>query len=376
MSGCRGPEGSVRVELPGGRRAGAHLPLSLGLPRLAERAAQIGASALQLFSDNPTAWRRRAGPPPGAATFRRRLTELDIAPVAIHAAYLVNLAGPDDELFARSVQVMQSELAVTTELGARYVTVHAGSHRGSGTEAGVARLVNGLERSLADRPAAGGSPTVVLENSSGGGGNMASTIEDMATILDAAGARGLDGRLGVCLDTAHLWGAGYDISTAPGIDSLLRDFDERIGLSRLVMIHFNDSHSALGSRHDRHAHVGEGRIGTAGMAHLLRHPALDHVTFLLETPDMEDGFDQVNMARIADLAAGRPLTPGPETAPGRKAFGPTAPGSKGAANPNAWTDSESSSADGRGRWSADGRTFDGSSEAGPIESERLPAHRP
>ena len=363
MSGCRGPEGSVRVELPGGRRAGAHLPLSLGLPRLAERAAQIGASALQLFSDNPTAWRRRAGPPPGAATFRRRLTELDIAPVAIHAAYLVNLAGPDDELFARSVQVMQSELAVATELGARYVTVHAGSHRGSGTEAGVARLVNGLERSLADCPAGGGSPMVVLENSSGGGGNMASTIEDMATVLDAAGARGLDGRLGVCLDTAHLWGAGYDISTPPGIDSLLLEFEERIGLARLLMIHFNDSHSALGSRHDRHAHVGDGKIGTAGMAHLLCHPALNHVTFVLETPNMEGGFDQVNMARIADLAAGRPLTPGPEMETSSKAPWATAKGPQ-TADPTASSGSR--------RSSARGGAADGLPQRGPIDHPGQP----
>jgi deoxyribonuclease-4 len=284
------------------------------LPRVAERAAEIGASALQIFSDNPTSWRRRSGPPPDAEEFLSRLAEFDIAPVAIHAAYLVNLAGPDDGLFERSVQVLRSELATAPELGARYVNVHAGSHRGSGTEAGVSRLVGGLERSLADGPAGSDAPMVVLENSSGGGATMASTIEGMAAVLDAAEARGIDGRLGVCLDTAHLWGAGYDISTAPGVESVLSDFDEQIGLSRLVMIHFNDSHSPLGSRHDRHAHIGEGRIGTAGMAHLLRHPDLDHVTFLLETPGMEQGYDQVNMARIGDLTFGRPLTPGPETA--------------------------------------------------------------
>lgn len=365
MSGRRRPEGSVRVELPGGRRAGAHLPLSLGLPRIAERAAEIGASALQLFGDNPTAWRRRAGPPPDAATFRRRLTELDIAPVAIHAAYLVNLAGPDDELFARSVQVMQHELALAPELGARYVNVHAGSHRGSGVEAGVARLVDGLERSLADGPRDGGSPTVLLENSSGGGDTMASTIEEMAMVLDAAETRGLDGRLGVCLDTAHLWGAGYDISTPPGIDSVLFEFDQRIGLARLLMIHFNDSHAALGSRHDRHAHVGDGKIGTAGMAHLLCHPALDHVTFMLETPDMEGGFDRVNMARIADLVAGRPLTPGPDIETNSSASGAMAKGPQ-TAGPRAASGSRSSS--------ARSETVDSLPERDSID--RRPQHQP
>jgi deoxyribonuclease-4 len=310
------------------------LPLSVGLPRVAERAAEIGASALQLFSDNPTAWRRRAGPPADSSAFRGRLTELNIDPIAIHAAYLVNLAGPDDELFARSVEVMRSELAVAPEFGARYVNVHAGSHRGSGTQAGIARLVDGLERSLAGSPSGSGAPTILLENSSGGGNNMASTIEELATVLDAAEARGLDGRIGVCLDTAHLWGAGYDISTPAGIDALLLEFEERIGLARLLLIHFNDSHSALGSRHDRHAHLGDGRIGTAGMAHLLCHPALDHVTFVLETPDMEGGFDQVNMARIGDLAAGRPLTPAPEIDAGSKTPRPPAKGPLRATEPN------------------------------------------
>ena len=121
-----------RVELRGGRRAGVHLPMAMGLVRVAERASEIGASALQIFSDNPTAWRRRAETPPEAAAFRLRIEELDIRPVAIHAAYLVNLAGPDDDLFGRSVEMIRHELAHAPEFGARFVNVHVGSHRGTG----------------------------------------------------------------------------------------------------------------------------------------------------------------------------------------------------------------------------------------------------
>ena len=129
-------------------------------------------------------------------------------------------------------------------------------------------------------------------------------------ILDAADARGLGDRLAICLDAAHLWGAGYDVSSPAVVDEVLSSFDRLIGLRRLAMVHLNDSTSALGSRHDRHAHLGEGQIGREGLAHLLCHPALDHVAFYLETPEMENGYDAVNVARLGDLAHGRPLTPG------------------------------------------------------------------
>ena len=315
-----GRERTARVRLPGGRRAGVHLPMGLGLVRIAERADEIGASALQIFSDNPTAWRRRAEAPPEAEAFRRRLAELEIGPVAIHAPYLVNLAGPDDELFGRSVGLMRHELQHAHEFGARFVNVHVGSHRGAGVDAGIRRLVDGLQQAMdgSHPPETDSSaPLVVLENSSGGGFAVGATIEELALVLDAAGARGLEGGLAICLDAAHLWGAGYDVSNPAAIDEVLATFDRLIGLERLVMVHLNDSESAMGSRHDRHAHIGEGRIGREGLAHFLCHPRLDHVVFYLETPGMENGWDAVNVARLADMAEGRPLTPGlkPEREP-------------------------------------------------------------
>jgi deoxyribonuclease IV len=288
--------------------------MGLGLVRVVERTAEIGGSALQIFSDNPTAWRRRVEAPPEAAAFRQRLADLDIGPVAIHAAYLINLAGPDDDLFERSVAMLAHELAHAPEFAASFVNVHVGSHRGAGRDAGIERLVDGLERATAETPASGldsAAPLVVLENSSGGGFAIGVTVEELAMVLDAAAARGIDDRLAFCLDVAHLWGAGYDVSRPAEIDSLLSAFDRLIGLRRLVMVHLNDSHSGLGSRHDRHSHLGEGQIGRDGLAHFLCHPSLDHVAFYLETPGMEDGYDAINVARLGDLAAGRPLTPGP-----------------------------------------------------------------
>jgi deoxyribonuclease-4 len=172
---------------------------------------------------------------------------------------------------------------------------------------GLAQILDGLP-SLADDPDAA---LVVLEDASGGGDSLGSTLEELAMVLDAAETRGLDGRIRVCLDSAHLWGAGYEVSRPEVIDAILADFDRLIGLRRLAMIHLNDSTSALGSRHDRHTHLGDGEIGRAGLAHLLRHPALSHVAYYLETPRMEDGYDAVNVARLADLVEDRPLTPGP-----------------------------------------------------------------
>ncbi len=284
---------------------------------------------MQVFADNPTAWRRRSELPDGVDEFRARLDRHDIGPLAVHAAYLINLAGNNDEFYERSIEVLSSELAIAAALGAHYVNVHVGSHRGSGPEAGTARVVDALERVLDHHTAAADHlPVLVFENGSGGGDCLGATVEELAGLLDAAGRRGLDARLGFCLDAAHLWGAGYDISGPAGVDAVVTRFDELVGIERLRMIHLNDSVSPLGSRHDRHTHVGAGEIGAAGLGRLLSHPSLDHVAYYVETPFMEDGFDAVNVGRMDDLAAGRelrPLPPEPEHPTRRPRFSSPSP---------------------------------------------------
>jgi deoxyribonuclease IV len=298
--------------LPDGRRIGAHLPLGTGMVRAVERAAEIGASAIQIFGDNPTAWRRRLEPPREQPAFRARLAELDIAPVTIHAAYLVNLAGPDTDFFERSVEVLIRELQAAPGFGARFVNVHTGSHRDTGVGAGTARIAEGVARSLGATEDGPDNVALILENSAGGGYGIGATVEELAGIADAIAARGIPaGRVGFCLDTAHAWAAGYRLSDPESTDVLLADFDARIGLERLRIIHLNDSKSALGSHMDRHEHVGAGQIGEIGMAHILRHPRLGHVTYYLETPGMDEGYDAINMARAVALAEGRPLEPLP-----------------------------------------------------------------
>jgi deoxyribonuclease-4 len=294
-----------------GRRIGAHLPLAAGLVRAAGRAHEIGATALQVFADNPNAWHRREEPSGELSALRERLAEYDIQPVAIHAAYLINLAGPEPDFWERSIGVLAAELGAAAGYGASLVNVHAGSHRGAGLEAGVARLGEGIARAVVaaetDEP-----PTVVIENSAGSGWTIGATVEELARIAEAVASEGVPvDRLEFCLDTAHLWAAGHRIDRPDGVEALLAAFERELGLDRLVLVHLNDSKSANGSRADRHEHLGAGQIGAAGLGHLLRHPALEHVTFILETPDMDEGFDAVNMARARDLLAGRPLQPLP-----------------------------------------------------------------
>ena len=298
--------------LPDGRRLGAHLPLGTGMVRAVDRAKEIGASAIQIFGDNPTAWRRRTEPPREQAAFRERLLEHDIRPVAIHAAYLVNLAGPDEGFFESSVGVLINDLRSAPGFAARYVNVHTGSHRGAGVAAGTQRIAEAVARVLAEADDGPDGAMLILENSAGGGFGIGATVEELANIAEAIAARGVgDERVGFCLDTAHAWGAGYRLSDPDATDELLAAFDARVGIGRLRMVHLNDSKSELGSNSDRHEHVGAGQIGEAGMAHILRHPSLAGVTYFIETPGMDEGYDAINIARAQALAAGRPLEPLP-----------------------------------------------------------------
>lgn len=181
-----------RLAALGGRRIGPHQPLSGGLLKAAERAREIGATAVQVFADNPTAWPRRTEPPAGIDRFRARLAELDIEPLAIHASYLVNLCGSDEEFRRRSVETLIAEMRMAVHYGARFVNVHIGSHKGLGREEGIARLAVGLleiDRAVGRAPDV---PLLVLENSAGMGDGVGSRLEDLVDILEAATTAGLE----------------------------------------------------------------------------------------------------------------------------------------------------------------------------------------
>ncbi len=192
--------------------------------------------------------------------------------------------------------------------GPRALNVHIGSHKGSGPEAGIERVGWVLARILDGRPSDGADPRLVLEDSAGQGGGIGVTIEELGAILDAAERHGADrSRLGICLDTAHLWAAGYAIDDPMAIDELFDSVDRVLGPDGLAMIHLNDLRVRRGSRADRHEHIGAGSIGGVGLGHLLRHPRLAALPMILETPGMASGWDAVNMDRVRVLLAGQQL---------------------------------------------------------------------
>lgn len=285
-----------------------HLGVRHGLLRAARRSRQIGARALQIFTDNPVAWRRRPEPPLQAPEFVDYGAREGLRTIAIHASYLINLAGSSEPFASQSREGLIHELQGAPAYGASLVNTHIGSHRGMGREAGLARICETVAAALDATPA---GVRLVLENSSGGGDLLGSRIEDLARILDVIGARVATGgaALAFCLDIAHLWGAGYDVSDAPGASAVIDRFAELIGLERLALIHLNDSRSLLGSRGDRHEHVGAGRIGPEGLAAFLRDSRLAATTFILETPGVDEGYDAINMRRAWLLYSGATMLP-------------------------------------------------------------------
>lgn len=294
------------------RLIGPHLQLGHGLLEAADRAQAIGARAVQVFTDNPVAWRRRPDLPTELPEFRQRLAGAGIEHIAVHAPYLVNLCGANDEFWSRSVATMAHELVVGRAYGAQHVVMHIGSHNGLERSEGVERLVRGLGAVLqgADEqaPADGPLPRLVLENAAGMGDGIGSSLEDLAEILARADAVGLPlERLGVCLDTAHLWGGGYDVGSSTWIEWLAERAERLLDRANVVMLHLNDSRVALGSRLDRHEHIGAGRIGRAGLRDLLIHPWLGALPTFLETPGMDSGYDAINLERARLLAEGEEL---------------------------------------------------------------------
>jgi deoxyribonuclease-4 len=281
-----------------------HLGVATGYLRAARRARRIGATALQIFSDNPTAWRRRPEPPPDAERFVAYAAAAGISPIAIHASYLINMAGTAEPFASQSRAGLIHELQRAPVFGARYVNTHIGSHRGIGRAAGIRRIGENVDAILDETPP---EVTLVLENGAGGGDTMGASLEELAAILGAV-SRGHQ-RLAFCLDTAHLWGAGYDVGTVDGASAVIDRFAELVGLEHLALIHLNDSRSQRGSRTDRHEHLGAGRIGPEGLAALLRDPRLAAATFVMETPGEEVGYDAVNLRRARLLYGGQTELP-------------------------------------------------------------------
>jgi deoxyribonuclease IV len=277
-------------------RLGVHVKIGKGLPAAVEAAERLGCETIQIFAGNPNAWHESAVHPDAAEAFRLRIQQSGITPVTLHTAYLLNLASKDDLIYSRSVKALTLALNRANLLDADYVVTHIGSHGGSGYEFGLQRIQNAVRAALLE---SSGAKTVLLESGAGAGNTIGSRFEHLADIL--AGLDDYDERVGVALDTAHLWGAGYDISQPDRVNSVLDEFNNLIGLQRLKLIHLNDTQVPLGCHRDRHWHIGKGNIGLEGFRTLVNHPALSGIPGIMETPMDEPGWDIENLNLLKKL---------------------------------------------------------------------------
>jgi len=278
-------------------RLGAHESISGGMYTAIERAHSAGCDAVQLFVKANRVWVAKEMTDDEVVRFKDAAAEYDIRPQVGHASYLLNLASPDDDLWLRSRDTLIIEMERCERLGLIGLVLHPGSHRGAGEEAGLDRIARALGETHA--ATAGFRSRVLLETTSGAGDSLGHTFEQLAWLLDGASE---GERLGVCLDTCHVFTAGYELRTAEGYEATIREFDRVVGLDRLMAIHLNDTKGELGSRRDRHAHIGEGRIGLAGFHHVLNDARLAAIPGLLETPKGEDlSEDRMNLAALRSL---------------------------------------------------------------------------
>jgi deoxyribonuclease IV len=253
---------------------GAHC--SGGIKKALDKGAEMGAEVVQLFVQSPRTWRFPAHDPADLAAFRERRAELEV-PAFVHALYLVNLAAPDDAIYDKSVATMRSTMDAAATIDAEGVVFHIGSHLGAGFEAGLERVLPAMEQVL---ERSNERTWLLMENSAGAGGTIGRSLDELATIFDALGRHE---RLGICLDSCHLYVSGVDVTDAAVLDALVVELDERIGLDRLQVLHANDSKAPLGSNRDRHDNIDEGLMGE-GLGVFLAHPRFRELPAVLEVP--------------------------------------------------------------------------------------------
>ena len=269
---------------------GAHLSAAGGIHTAVDRAEAIGAESLQVFTQSPRAWRPTNHDPANFERFRERRAEVGLHGVLCHALYLCNLAAPNDEIYEKSIAAMRNTMEVASGIGADAVVFHVGSHLGSGFEHGLERVVPALEQVL---ELTTDETWLLMENSAGTGGTIGRSIDELAAI-DARLDR--HPRLGICLDSCHLYASGIDVTDPARLDALLDEVDASIGLDRLRALHVNDSATELGSNRDRHADVGEGLLGE-GLGVFLGNPRLQGLPAVLETDGPEGKGPDANELR-------------------------------------------------------------------------------
>jgi len=306
------PEPQPPAWMDGSLRIGIHTSIGGSYVNALESARKLGCNALQIFSASPRMWAGGPAriPEPAAAEFRARREELKLGPLVIHANYLINLAATQPMLRARSIQSFQDELVRAIQLGADFLVVHPGSCGDGPHTRAVTTAIESVKQ--AAKRLRLGNLRVLIENTAGMGNHLGSRLEEVGEIVHGLGEVGA----AACLDTAHLFASGYDISSVKGLETAVAQIERTIGLENVPVFHANDSKIALGGKVDRHAHIGEGKIGAEAFARILRHPRLgagpEGLTgraFLAETPIEDPGDDRRNVAKLWELAGLQDVAP-------------------------------------------------------------------
>ncbi|MFW6018889.1 MAG: deoxyribonuclease IV [Halapricum sp.] len=270
---------------------GAHTSIAGGVYNAVDEQLEYDGNCGQIFSHSPQVWQDPNVGDDEAEQFREQSEQGDVGPWVIHSSYLVNLCTPKDDLRAKSIDSMQKEVDTAEKLGIEYVNVHLGAHTGAGVEGGLDNAASALNE--LDVPE---SVTVLVESDAGSGTKLGGDFEHLAGVLERT-----EQDLEVCLDTAHAFAAGYDLSTAEGVDRTVETFDDVVGLDNLACVHLNDSKHACGTNKDEHAHLGEGEIGEEGISAVLSHEELRDLPFVLETPTENGRGFAWNVERAREL---------------------------------------------------------------------------
>jgi deoxyribonuclease IV len=276
---------------------GAHVSATGGIHTAIDRIEDLGGEAVQLFTQSPRTWRPTNHDPANFERFKERRAEAGIDGVTCHALYLINLASPNDEFYSKSVAALRNTVDVACGIEADAVVFHVGSHQGAGFDAGLERVVPALAQAL---ERCSDTTWLCMENTAGAGGTIGRSLDELAALYEALERHP---RLGVCLDSCHLFASGYDVTERAELDRLLDDLDARIGLERLRCLHVNDSKAPLGSNRDRHDNIGDGLIGEK-LGVFLSHPRLQGLPAILEVPGKNGkGPDAEQVRRLKELYA-------------------------------------------------------------------------
>lgn len=270
-------------------RVGAHVSVAGGVDNAVGNQLDVGGNCGQIFTHSPQVWQDPNIDDEEAEQFREGSQELD-GPWVIHSSYLVNLCTPKDDLREKSIDSMQAEVDAANALDIEYVNVHLGAHTGAGVERGLDNAASALDEIDT------GNVTVLIESDAGSGTKLGDDFSHLATVLDDS-THDLD----VCLDTAHMFAAGYDLSTEESVYETIDEFDATVGIEHLRCIHLNDSKHECGTNKDEHAHIGKGHIGEEGMSTIINHSDLEDIPLILETPTENGKGFEWNIERVREL---------------------------------------------------------------------------